>query len=132
MASNEDQFAALTRQSQEAITNLARTWTESIQGLARSFPGGQSRLPDVQAMVDNVFDFAEQLLASQRAFVKNLAAASARAAQAVSDQTTQAAESVTAGAAKAGDATAKAGEATAGAAEQTAATPRAVRNNARR
>jgi hypothetical protein len=133
MSSNEDQFAALTRQSQEALTNLARAWTESMQGSARSLIGGQSRLADVHAMVDNVFDFAGQLLASQRAFVKNLAAASAQAAQAVSDQTAQAAETLTAG-------TAQAGEATAGsatqigrlAAEQTAATSRAVRNNARR
>jgi hypothetical protein len=39
MSSDEDQFAALTRQSQEALTNLARTWTESIQGMAWSFTG---------------------------------------------------------------------------------------------
>ena len=133
MSSDEDQFAALTRQSQEALTNLARTWTESMQGLAWSFTGGQSRLADVQAMVDTVFDFAEQLLASQRAFVKNLAAASAQAAQAVSDQTTQAAQSVTAGAAQAGEATAgSAMQIGRLAAEQTASTSRVVRNNARR
>jgi hypothetical protein len=133
MTSNEDQFAALTRQSQEAMTNLIRTWTESIQGSVRSLAGGQRGLPDVQAMVDSVFDFAEQLLASQRAFVKNLAAASAQAAQAVTDQTTQAAESVTAGAAKAGEASA--GSATQIgrlAAEETAGTTRAARNNASR
>jgi hypothetical protein len=39
MSSDEDQFAALTRQSQEALTNLARAWTESMQGLAWSFTG---------------------------------------------------------------------------------------------
>jgi hypothetical protein len=39
MSSNEDQFAALTRQSQEALTNLARAWTESMQGMAWSFTG---------------------------------------------------------------------------------------------
>src|SRR4051794_12832549 len=97
MTSNEgqEQLAALTRQSQEAMTNLARTWSDSIQGLARSFTGGQPGLPNVQAMVDNVFDFAEQLLASQREFVKNLAAVSTQAAQAINDQTGRAAESVT-------------------------------------
>ena len=104
-----------------------------MQGSARSLTGGQSRLPDVQAMVDNVFDFAEQLLANQRALVKNVAAASAQAAQAVSDQTTQTVDSVTAGAAQAGEATAgSARQIGRLAAEQTAATSRAVRNNARR
>jgi hypothetical protein len=39
MSSDEDQFAALTRQSQEALTNLARAWTESMQGMAWSFTG---------------------------------------------------------------------------------------------
>jgi enoyl-CoA hydratase/carnithine racemase len=80
-------------------------------------------------MVDNVFDFAEQLLASQREFVKNLAAVSTQAAQAINDQTRRAAESVTTGAANAGEATARSvSQVGRFASEQTDATTRPGRN----
>jgi hypothetical protein len=91
----EQQFADVARQSQEAFTNALQIWSDTMQTFTRSLAGGQARLPDAQALVDNVFDFAEQVLASQRQFTKSLLAASAQTAEAVSDQATRATQSVT-------------------------------------
>lgn len=96
MTSGQDQFAEAARQSREAFTNVLQVWSDTMQNLTRSLTGaGQSRVPDAQALVDNVFDFAEQLLASQRQFTKSLLAASSQAAEAVSDQTTRLTQSAT-------------------------------------
>jgi hypothetical protein len=93
---SQEPFADVARQSREAFTNALQVWSDTMQTFTRSLAGGgQSRLPDAQALVDNVFDFAEQLLETQRQFTKSLLAASAQAAEAVSDQTTRATQSIT-------------------------------------
>lgn len=69
MSTPQDQFAKIAQQGQEAVTGAVRTWTDAVQRLANQ-PAGA--LPDVSAVVDNAFDFAERLLATQREFTKSV------------------------------------------------------------
>jgi len=75
MTTLQDQFTQVARQGQEAITSAMRTWTENFQSMIGGGNPAQSGLPSLQQVVDNVFDFAEQLLASQREFTTHLLAA---------------------------------------------------------
>ena len=75
MTAPQDQFTQVARQGQDAIATAMRTWTESVQSMLGSGTSAQSGLPSPQQVLDNVFDFAEQLLASQREFAKHVLAA---------------------------------------------------------
>ncbi|HEY4465864.1 MAG TPA: hypothetical protein VGN41_24595 [Streptosporangiaceae bacterium] len=63
-------------QSQEAALDAIRDWTETVHSLTPKLPmvnmpfGGQ--LPKPEEFVASMFDFAEQLLASQRKFAVDL------------------------------------------------------------
>jgi hypothetical protein len=93
MTSTQEPLTDVARQSQEAFTKPLQAWSDMMQTFTRSLTGGQFRLPDAQALVDNMFDFAEQVLASQREFTKTLLAASVQAGEAVGEQTTRVTES---------------------------------------
>ena len=54
----------------------------------------QSGLPSPQQVLDNVFDFAEQLLASQRDFAKHVLAAATEANDAATSKAREAVESM--------------------------------------
>jgi flagellar biosynthesis/type III secretory pathway protein FliH len=95
VTSSQEQLADVARQSQEAFTSALQVWSDTMQNFTRSLTGAQSSLPDAQALVDIVFDFAEQLLATQRQIAKSLLAANVQVAEAVSDQTTRTTRSVT-------------------------------------
>lgn len=56
-------------QSRDALDGAARTWAESAQHLSR-VPA--TPVPDLTAVVDMVFDLAEQVLATQRELTKAL------------------------------------------------------------
>jgi hypothetical protein len=76
------------RQGQQAVVQAMEAWTKSAQ---RAFGGSETTAagamnPD--AVIDQVFDFAEQMLALQRRFAKAVAASAASAAAAGSDATT--------------------------------------------
>lgn len=70
MSALQDQFAALTQQSQDAMSGALRTWAEGVErltGLAAKGGGGlPPGAPDLTAMVSAAFDLAEQTLATQR------------------------------------------------------------------
>jgi hypothetical protein len=56
---------------QEAVTNAAGTMAQNVQKFGNGAPGVCT--PQVStAIVENVFDFAEQLLRTQRQFAKTL------------------------------------------------------------
>ena len=67
MTGVHDRLLTLTDQSQEAMSGAARTWAHTVQRLSSpaGAPGG-----DPTALVDAVFDLAEQVLATQRALTK--------------------------------------------------------------
>ena len=107
MATDENQWVELSRQSQDTLTNAVRAWADAMQGFASGLAGPQSRPPDAWAVVEPVFVLAEQLLATQREFVKALLAPGTQATKALSDQTAEATQSATAGATNAARATAE-------------------------
>jgi hypothetical protein len=86
MTAPRDQFTQAARQGQEAITTAMRTWTESVQSMIGTGAPAQSGLPSPQQVLDNVFDFAEQLLASQREFATHLLAAGMQATDAATER----------------------------------------------
>ena len=105
MTAPQDQFTQVARQSQEAITTAMRTWTESFQSMIGGGTPAQSGLPSPQQVVDNVFDFAEQLLAGQREFAKRLLGAAMEANEAATSKVREAVESASAHPRAATDAT---------------------------
>jgi hypothetical protein len=73
-----------------------RTWTESLHSVTGTGGPAQSGLPSPQQVLDNVFDFAEQLLAMQRDFATRILAAGMEVKDATSQTAREAVESVTA------------------------------------
>jgi BMFP domain-containing protein YqiC len=96
MTAPKDQFTQIARQGQDAIANAMRTWTESVQSMMGSGTPAQSGLPSPQQILDNVFDFAEHMLASQREFAKHLLAAGMEANDAATGKAREAVESMSA------------------------------------
>lgn len=94
MTGPQDQFTQVARQGQDAIANALRTWTESVQSIVGSGTSAQSGLPSPQQILDNVFDFAEQLLASQRAFATRVLAVGLEANEAATGKAREAVESI--------------------------------------
>jgi hypothetical protein len=83
MTSLPEPFLDAMRQSQQAVLSAFESWTKTMQqtfGQATSTTTPES--VDVNEIVDQVFDFAEKMLESQRQFAKNLVAVSASAAEA--------------------------------------------------
>jgi len=78
--SAQDQYLEAVREGQEAWANAVRAWSDSVQrmwGDAASTTTGEA--PTAEQVIDNVFGFAEQLLAAQRDFAKRLVQATAPA-----------------------------------------------------
>ena len=92
MTEPQDQFTQVARQSQEAITTAMRTWTDSFQSMIGGGAPALSGLPSPQQVLDTVFDFAGQLLASQREFAKHVLAASMEANTAATSKAREALE----------------------------------------
>jgi hypothetical protein len=81
--SPQDQYLDAVREGQEAWANAVRAWSDSVQqmwGDPASTTTGEA--PTAEQVIDNVFGFAEQLLAAQRDFAKRLVQATAPAAEA--------------------------------------------------
>ncbi len=88
MTNPQDQFGELTRRTQENFKHLWAQWTqrsnELLKGVGRSRSvGGPPGNPE--QVLDAVFDFAENLIAQQRAFAKQMLRAASKGQQAVAD-----------------------------------------------
>ena len=68
MTHSTDPFASITARHQEMITNAVRTWADSVQRMTAH----AGAAPDLAAVVDGVYDFAEQILAAQRALAHSM------------------------------------------------------------
>ena len=82
MTSPQEQYIDSLRNGQQAVVQAMEAWTKSAQkAFGASTPGTVGTVnPDL--VIDQVFDFAEQMLAMQRRFVKTLASAAAESAKA--------------------------------------------------
>ena len=95
MTAPTDQFVDIANRSQEAVTAAVRNWADTVQSVAGKLTSGQPQLPDLQNVVDQYFDFVEQVLANQRQFAQQWASATVKATESVTEQAQRATQSVT-------------------------------------
>jgi len=98
MTNPQEQFGELTRRTQENFKHLWEQWTqrsnELLKGVGRSRSvGGPPGNPE--QVLDAVFDFAENLIAQQRAFAKQMLRAASQGQQTVADVADSAASRTT-------------------------------------
>ena len=73
----QDQYLEAVRQGQDIFVKAMEGWSENVEKmLSRASSGGQAPAPE--EVIDDVFGFAEQLLAAQRDFAKRLLRATAQ------------------------------------------------------
>ena len=74
MSSPTEQYTESLKKSQEAVLDAIQAWTKSAQNAFSVPAAGLSGQTNPDQVIDQVFDFAEQMLAVQRQFAKNMAA----------------------------------------------------------
>jgi hypothetical protein len=89
----QEQFAELTRRTQENFKHLWEQWSQRSNELLKGI-GGRSRAADAppgtpEEVLDAVFDFTENLIAQQRAFAKQMLRAASKGQQTPADATDQ-------------------------------------------
>jgi len=86
MASNpaqglQEEFLNAVRKSEETVIDAIKTWVETVQSISPKIPSvqvpGADKLPNPQEVVASAYDFAEQLLATQRKFAEEVVKATA-------------------------------------------------------
>ena len=69
------------RKSQESVIDAIKTWVETVQSITPKVPAVDmpfaDKLPKPEEIVASAYDFAEQLLASQRKFANEVVKATA-------------------------------------------------------
>ena len=87
----QDEVLNTVRKSQEAVIDAIRTWSETVQSITPKLPAvpvpGADKLPKPEEVVASAYDFAEQLLASQRKFAEEVVKATASLMPAAEDIT---------------------------------------------
>ena len=72
----QNEFLSTIRKSQEAVIDAIRSWVETVQSVTPKIPSvqvpGADQLPKPEEVVASAYDFAEQLLASQRRFAEEV------------------------------------------------------------
>jgi len=91
MSSPQEQFTELTHRTQENFKHLWEQWSQRSGELLRNM-GSRSRAGggtpgDPEAVLDAVFDFAENLIAQQRTFAKQMLRAASAGEQTIADAT---------------------------------------------
>lgn len=92
MPSPQEQFADSLRSGQEAVAKAVDAWTKSAQSAFGTQSPAAAGSFDPNQVIDQVFDFAEQMLRAQRQYAKTLNASAASAAEAVRAHTDTAGE----------------------------------------
>lgn len=72
----QEQILETVRKSQDVVVEALQKWTNAVQSVTPSFPKLNlpyaDKLPKPEKLVSNAYGFAEQLLAAQRKFAKDL------------------------------------------------------------
>ena len=88
MTNPQEQFGELTRRTQENFKHLWEQWSqrsnELLKGVGRSRSVGDAP-GNPEQVLDAVFDFAENLIAQQRAFAKQMLHAASQGQQSLAD-----------------------------------------------
>ena len=89
MTGPQEQFAELTRRTQENFKQLWDQWSqrsnELIKGVGGRSRSGASAPGNPEDVIDAVFDFAENLIAQQRTFAKQMLRTASQGQQAITD-----------------------------------------------
>jgi hypothetical protein len=81
MASNpaqdlQEEFLNAVRKSEETVVDAIKSWAETVQSIMPKVPSvpvpGADKLPKPEEIVASAYDFAEQLLATQRKFAEEV------------------------------------------------------------
>ena len=75
MTTTQEQFVDFALRGQETLFKAFGEWVDTTRGFATTVAKAQPELPDSQNVVNQVFDFAEQVLRGQRELATNLVAA---------------------------------------------------------
>ena len=85
MTSSQEQLTELTRRTQEGFKHLWQQWAERSSELMKGMTSRTHAAPSAggtpEEVLDAVFDFAENLIAQQRIFAKQMLAAATTAQQ---------------------------------------------------
>jgi hypothetical protein len=70
----QDQVLATVKSAEDAVVTAAKSIAESVEPVAGLIPAApfSDKLPTATDLVDNVFSFAEKVLANQKAFYTEL------------------------------------------------------------
>ena len=93
MPTPQEQYAEVVQQSQDAVTAAVDAWTRAVKEAFGQVPALPTQL-DPNQVVDQVFDFAEKMLAVQREFARNLIKTSASIAESVAQRSRETTQSV--------------------------------------
>ena len=87
----QDQFLSIVRKSQEIALDAIKTWVEAVQSITPKIPAVDlpfgDKLPKPEEVVASAYDFAEQLLASQRRFAEEVLKATSALTPGTEDST---------------------------------------------
>jgi hypothetical protein len=72
----QKEIVDMVRKSQDAVVEAIKLWADAVQSITSSVPTPNlpysDKLPRPEEFVANAYDFAEQLLTSQRKFAENV------------------------------------------------------------
>ena len=72
----QDEILKLIRTSQDSVVDALQAWTATVRSVTPSFPKvnlpNADQLPKPETLVNGAYDFAEQLLATQRKFANDV------------------------------------------------------------
>ena len=87
MTNPQEQFTELTRRTQENFKHLWEQWSQRSNELLKGVSGRSRSTADApgnpEEVLDAVFDFAENLIAQQRAFAKQMLHAASKGQQTI-------------------------------------------------
>lgn len=93
MATVQEQYTEIVKQSQDAVLSAVDTWTRTVQDAFGQVPTPTTQV-DPSDVIDQVFEFATKLLAMQRDFAHNLVKTSSAATDALRQGAAQTAETI--------------------------------------
>jgi hypothetical protein len=72
----QDEILATIRKSQDVVIEALQQWTDVVQSVMPAFPALNlpyvDKLPKPETVVSGAYDFAEQILATQRKFAEDV------------------------------------------------------------
>jgi hypothetical protein len=72
----QDEILKLIRTSQDTVVDALQAWTATVQSVTPSFPKVNvpyaDQLPKPETLVNGAYDFAQQLLSTQRKFANDV------------------------------------------------------------